>query len=225
MPILLLLIGLVGLILFLRSTNPYIDANNPMPTELQKMQEAANASVQTQTQGVRLTVLQQAQIQKFSAIASIAGTATALGIAGLSSLTLAAAGPIGAAVAGVIIAIGALRGTAHLVANQWTSGVQAQFNIALTAISGEVQRAQADGSVSKAMLTNAIKAITNLWSQYYSAGESFARIDADHRLVIDQSYCDYINYRCPSGHKPLLEIGLVNKLIADMQAASAKLKV
>lgn len=225
MPILLLLLALVGFVLFYRSTNPYVDQNSMMPTELQKMKEAALASAQTQTQGVALTSMQQAQVQKFAAIASIAGTATATAVAGLSSLTLAAAGPIGAAVAGVIIAIGVLRGTAHLVADTWTSGVQAQFNIALAAISGEVQRAQADGSVSKTMLAHAITAIGNLWAQYYAAAERFASEDRDHRLVIDQSYCDYINFRCPAGHKPLLEIGLVNKIIADMQAASAKLKV
>lgn len=228
MPLLLLLAALVGIILFLKDRQPTVDPNSAegkLQTAYDMQKSNVAASVATQTSGVQLTSLQQAQIQKFSAIASIAGTATAAGVAALSSLTLAAAGPIGATVAGLIIAFAALRGTAHLVANQWTSGVQAQFNNALTAISGEVQRAQADGSVSKAMLAHAITAISNLWSQYYAAGERFASQDADHRLVIDQSYCDYINFRCPSGHKPLLEIGLVNRLIADMQTASSKLKV
>lgn len=223
MPLLLLVAALIGVVLYRRSDSSA--GNSPLPTEQDKLQNAIAASIQTQTAGVGLTSMQQMQIQKFASIAAIAGTATSAGVAALSSLTLAAAGPIGATVAGLIIAFSVLRGTAHLVANQWTSGVQMQFNQALTAISGEVQRAQADGSVSKAMLAHAMDAIGKIWSQYYNAGEHFAVQDADHRLVIDQSYCDYINYRCPKGKQPLLEIGLVNRILADMQAASAKLKV
>lgn len=228
MPLLLLILALVGVILYLKGGQSTLDPNSP-EGKLQAVVDSQEANVITaidrQTQDVQLTSLQQVQIQKFSAIATIAGTATTVAVAGLSTLTLAAAGPIGATVAGLIIAFAALRGTAHLVANQWTSGVQRQFNDALTAISGEVQRAQADGSVSKLMLTHAMTAISRLWAQYYAAGERFASEDADHRLVIDQSYCDYINYRCPKGKQPLLEIGLVNRLLADMQAARSKLKV
>lgn len=229
MPLILLLLALVGIILYLKDQEPALDPSSPagkLQTVIDTQTANVAAAVQAQTQGVQLTSLQQVQIQKFSAIASIAGTATTAGIAGLSSLTLAAAGPIGATVAGLIIAFAALRGTAHLVANQWTSGVQMQFNLALTAISGEVQRAQADGSVSKLMLTHAMTAISRIWAQYYSAGEQFASKDADHRLVIDQSYCYYIGYRCPPKNTaPYGGIGLVNQVLKDMQKASLGLKV
>jgi hypothetical protein len=225
MPIIIGLLFLVGLYLFLRDRNPYVNPNDPLPSVQEQMRRAAQASANTQTQGIQLTELQAAQIKKFSAIATIAGTATTVGVAGLSSLTLAAAGPVGAAVAAAIVAIGALRGTAHLVANQWTSGVQKQFNEAFLGLSGEVQRATSNGSITKASLSSAIYSLTVLWSQYYDAGERFAAQDKDHRLVIDQSYCDYINFRCPSGHKPLGQDGIVNDTLRDWQAQYNRLKI
>lgn len=231
MPLIILILAIIGFILLFREDPVQaVDPNSP-EGKLQAVVDAQKASVQesiaNQTQGTTLTQLQAEQIRKFGAIATVAGTVTTIGVAGLSSLTLAAAGPVGAVVAGVIIAIGALRGTAHLVANQWTQagGVQDQFGKALGAVSLEIQTALQNGSATKRMMAYAVETYNSLWRQYYTLGEEFASIDNDHREVIDNSYCDFKALNCRKGKVPLLQIGLVNALIRDTNAAAAKLKV
>lgn len=160
------------------------------------------------------------QIQKFSAIAAIAGTATAAGIAALSSLTLAAAGPIGAAVAGVITAIGILRGTAHLVANEWVQRVQNPFGQALSSIVDAKDAAINDGSATKAMVLQAKDAVQKLWATYRQAAEQFATQGSDYRLVIDQSY-ETLDYRYVNGRP--VGSGLITRILADMDRQVAGL--
>jgi hypothetical protein len=229
MPLVILILAIIGVLLFLKGqqTNT-IDPNSPqgqLNATLMDQRASAAINAYKQTAGVGLTELQSAQLNKFKAIAAIAGTAVTVGVAGLSSLTLAAAGPVGAAVAACIIAIGALRGTAHLVANIWTQtgGVQDQFGKALAAVNLEVQTSLQNGTATKASLSFAIQTYNSLWSQYYSLGEQFAAIDKDHRTVIDNSYCDFKALNCRNGKVPLLSIGLVNALIRDVQAQQAKL--
>jgi hypothetical protein len=231
MPLIILILAIIGVLLFLKGKQDEqaIDPNSP-EGRLQQVYMDQKASVAVdaykQTAGVGLTEMQNAQLNKFKAIAAIAGTAVTVGVAGLSSLTLAAAGPVGAAVAACIIAIGALRGTAHLVANIWTQsgGVQDQFGKALAAVNLEVQTSLQNGTATKASLSYAVKTYNLLWQQYYSLGEQFAAIDRDHREVIDNSYCDFKALNCRSGKVPLLQIGLVNALIRDVNAQAAKLK-
>jgi hypothetical protein len=232
MPLILLILAIVGVLIFLKGKQDQttLDPNSP-EGKLQAvyMDQKANAAISAyhETAGVGLTELQAAQLNKFKAIAAIAGTAVTVGVAGLSSLTLAAAGPVGAAVAAAIIAIGALRGTAHLVANIWTQsgGVQDQFGKALAAVNLEVQTSLQNGTATKSSLSYAIQTYNALWAQYFNLGEQFASVDKDHRTVIDNSYCDFKALNCRNGKVPLLSIGLVNALIRDVQTQQAKLKV
>jgi hypothetical protein len=228
MPILILILALVAFVLIFRNQDPYATPSSSALQDVQnQMTNAAIAHMQNQTAGVQLTSAQAAQLNKFKAIASIAGTATTVGVAGLSSLTLAAAGPIGATVAAVVIAIGALRGTAHLVANEWTKpgGVQDNFGKALAAINLEFANAVANGSASKDMAKFTVNAYNNLWNQYVSIAEQFAAVDKDHREVIDNSYCDFKGINCRKGKTPLLTVGLVNALINGVNENAAKLRV
>jgi len=138
-----------------------------------------------------LTNLQQKQVQQFQQLSLIAGSA-ATSAGALLGLAATAATGVGAVVAAAVIAIGLLRGTAHLVANQWTdpaTGVQAKFNAALAAIVDAKDASLRDHTASKASVNYAKLAVNALYyTQYRAAAEQFALVDPDHRTVINNSY-------------------------------------
>lgn len=201
-----LLAGIIGAVaLLLKKGREQAQARNPGPDLTQPGARPSTAG--------GFTPFQLQQINKFTAIATIAGTATAAGVAALSSLTLAAAGPIGAAVAGVIVAVGILRGTAHLVADEWVQRVQNPFGQALAAIVDGKDAALSDGSATQAMVLQAKQAVQNLWSLYRQHAEAFASQGQDYRTVIDQSY-ETLDYRYVNGQP--VGTGLITRILADM---------
>lgn len=209
-----LLAGIVGgIVLLVQRAKKAAAARNPGPLDTQA--PGAPASPQS-----GFTPFQLQQINKFTAIAAIAGTATAAGIAALSSLTLAAAGPIGAAVAGVITAIGILRGTAHLVANEWVSRVQNPFGTALGQIVDAKDAAISDGSATKAMVIQSKAAVQRLWALYRQGAEQFASQGQDYRTVIDQSY-ETLDYRYVNGQPR--GTGLITRILSKMDQEIASL--
>jgi hypothetical protein len=140
--------------------------------------------------------LRAAEIEKFTAIGAMAGALTTAAIeaiiVGVTTTTAAAAaavaGPVGAAIAGLIIIFGQLRGTAHLVANQWVQQVQNPFGTALAAIVDEKDRGLNAGAATKQSLQLAYQSVVKLYGQYKELAENFAAQGRDQRIVIDQSY-------------------------------------
>lgn len=133
---------------------------------------------------------QKQQEMAFGQIGAIAGGAT--GAAVTAFLHGASAGPIGAAVgaavAAVVILVGVLRGTAHLVSNQWVQNVQNPFGTALALVVDAKDRALRDGTATKAMVNYANQAVGVMWGKYKDAAETFAQRGKDYRTVINQSY-------------------------------------
>jgi len=211
-----LLAGIVGgIALLVKKAKANAAARNPGPQRIDTQQPGAGPSA-----AAGFSAFQIQQINKFTAIATIAGTATAAGVAALSSLTLAAAGPIGAAVAGVIVAIGILRGTAHLIANEWVNRVQNPFGAALAQIVNAKDAAIADGSATKAMVIQARNSVAALWSTYRQAATIFSAQGQDYRTVIDQSY-ETLDYRYVNGRP--VGTGLITRILGDMTAQIATL--
>lgn len=189
------------------------------------IQRSVESMTRALSSGNTVTAAQDAEIKKFSAIATMAGTATAVSVAAFSPLTLAAAGPIGAAVAGVIVAFSFLRGTAHLVANEWVQKVQNPFDQAMFAIVGGIDASIANKTATKRSVLLGKQALTNLWANYRYTAERFAAEDRDHRLVIDQSYCWYIA-QCgiaKGSPDPRFPQGFLNHVLADLDRKAAAL--
>lgn len=194
MPVLILALGILAYAVynkFISGTQPQtqMTQEDMLRDDLQKSIDATAMQFRN-AQNVPLTKQQEEQIKKFSAVASIAGTATATSIAAFTPVTMAAAGPIGAAVAAAVIAIGFLRGTAHLVANEWTRGVQKPFSDAVIAIYKEADYVFDSGAGTKRVFASARASVLNLWSQYQNTAADFSRVDKDHATVIRQALYD-----------------------------------
>jgi hypothetical protein len=216
MPVFLLALGILAIILY----SKYVQDTQTQVTETSEdmLKSDIQKSIErTQQQMVQAgfapkNALQEAELKKWSAVATIAGTATATTIAAFSPLTLAAAGPIGAVVAGVIVAISFMRGTAHLVANEWVDRVQNPFGQAAGRIINENAQAMAAGTATIESVGYARQALASLWGNYRFVAEQFASLDRDHRTVIDQSYATL---------NPIMDAWMAS-LTKDMQTLSGR---
>lgn len=166
------------------------------------------------------TKLQQEQVRKFSSIAAIAGSG-ATSLAAALGVSAATAGPIGAAVAAVVVGFAMIRGTAHLVANEWTLRVQTPFGDALKAIVDEKDRSIREGSATSRSVSYARQATQTLWNRYHNEAAKFRQVDKDHAIVIDQSY-ETLDYRFTADGRKV-GTGLMTRILADMDRQIAEL--
>lgn len=231
MPLLILLLGLAAVVVAykIQLFTPQAPQTTTTTEDLLKsdIQKAAERTQQALTQGQPLSQIQAQEVAKWSSVATLAGTGTAVAVSSFSSLTLAAAGPIGAAVASLIVAFSILRGTAHIAANELTSKIQTPFDGLLARIIDEKDAAFNQGYATKQSLLMSKTAVQRLWNEVYvPAAERLAQQGKDFRLVVDQSYCWYLATSCPRGKSPdpRFPEGFLNRLLSDIDKQIASLR-
>jgi hypothetical protein len=131
----------------------------------------------------------EAQIQQrqktFVAIGGIAGSSASLLATSVFKLG-AAAGPIGAAIAGAVVLIGMLRGTAHLTANDFVKRIQDPFHQQLSAVLDPHDQRMNAGTETAELAELTYNTIVVLWEEFQIAAAEYAHHSDDAALVVRQ---------------------------------------
>lgn len=119
-------------------------------------------------------------------ISGLAGAGAAAGAAAVLGLTAAAATGIGAIVAGAVILIDMLRGTAHLTANDFVKRFQNPFKDSLAQLIDPHDARMAAGTETLDEAKQTYTAIEFLWEQFQLAAHEYAQQSHDAQIVVDQ---------------------------------------
>lgn len=154
----------------------------------------------------------QKEIQKWGLVSSMVGTGVTSSLIAVGQASLA--GPVGLAVAAVIVAFAVFRGTTHLIANEWVQGVQNPFGTALSSIVDAKDETLEEHTATKSSVRLAQQTVQGLWNRYKVDAEQFAQQGMSYRLIIDQSY-ETLDYRY-FGDGTRRGTGLITRILADM---------